>query len=228
VDWKRVQKGKQLVVRIEYDPNRSAHIALLKHLESKKLSYIVAPDGLEKGQVVESFMHLVYDKQEDKGEEAITRALPTNVGNCLPLKYMPIGSIVHCVGLHKFGKAQLCRSAGTSAQILYTALEGHAQLRLASGEVRKVPVDACATMGTSSNPNHQHRIIGKAGVRRWMGWRPTVRGVAMNAVDHPHGGGRGKSKGNKHPRSPWGVLAKGGKTRFHKNPLVIKARPRKR
>ncbi|KAJ2469193.1 mitochondrial 54S ribosomal protein rml2 [Coemansia sp. RSA 2322] len=149
------------------------------------------------------------------------------VGNCMPLRMIPIGAKIHSIGLHPFGRAQLARSAGASAQLLYTAPTGLAQIKLMSGEVRRIPVEACATIGQVSNPQHKHEKLGGAGARRRRGWRPTVRGNAMNTHDHPHGGGRGKSKGNKHPRSPWGKLSKGGKTRLKLNPLVVRGRPRR-
>ncbi|KAI7906013.1 translation protein SH3-like domain-containing protein [Cokeromyces recurvatus] len=145
----------------------------------------------------------------------------------MPLKMIPVGTIIHNVGLKRNGPGIMARAAGTYAQLIQTGETGYAQVRLSSGEVRLVPVDACATIGAVSNPDHQHEMMGKAGRLRWLGIRPTVRGVAMNATDHPHGGGRGKSKGNKHPQSPWGVLAKGGKTRKSPNPFVVKPRPRR-
>ncbi|KAJ2156768.1 mitochondrial 54S ribosomal protein rml2 [Coemansia sp. RSA 552] len=287
VDFKRREPGPQEVVRLEYDPGRTSHIALLKHMETGKLSYILAPAGLKPGAVVQSFMSsppvsvkTSAAKDEMKAEEPAVAEEPANaegasaeagtseevdtgpeeldaapeevpgardytsegvldkghnenrptleIGNCMPLRMLPIGSVVHNVGLHPFGRAQMVRAAGASAQVLYTAPTGLAQLRLTSGEIRRVPVDACATLGRVSNMNHKHERLGSAGARRRRGWRPTVRGTAMNTHDHPHGGGRGKSKGNKDPRSPWGKLAKGGKTRRKLNPLVIRGRPRRR
>ena len=247
IDWLRADAGKQRVVRLEYDPGRSAHIALLKHTGTRTLSYIVAPDGLKPGDEVESFAELagtraldrmapekrkqhVADKEEGVADDAIagyTRQLPLNVGNCLPLSHIPPGTLLHCIGLQPRRPPALARSAGTSAQLL-AKTPTHAQLKLGSGEVRLVNLNAIATIGRVSNPEHHNRKYGKAGVRRWLGWRPTVRGVAMNKVDHPMGGGRGKSKSNKHPRSPWGKLSKGGRTRKKgANPLVIKERPRR-
>ncbi|KAJ1656531.1 mitochondrial 54S ribosomal protein rml2 [Dispira simplex] len=226
VDFHRVEGGAQHVVRLEYDPGRSAHIALLKHKETGKLSYIVAPDKLEPGMTVHSFRKQDPSKQVDqKTGEEITRSVNIDVGNCLLLSMIPVGTIVHCVGLRPNGRAQLCRAAGTFAQILSTGLMGHAQLRLSSGEIRKIPVSACATIGVVSNINHKNRQLGKAGTRRNLGWRPSVRGVAMNRRDHPHGGGRGKSKSNVQPVSPWGKPAKGGRTRKHTNQMVVKPRP---
>ncbi|KAJ3048908.1 hypothetical protein HK102_012604 [Quaeritorhiza haematococci] len=132
-------------------------------------------------------------------------------GNCLRLKDIPVGTLVHCISLTPDGPAKLCRSAGTFGQILYTAQEGFAQIRLQSKEVRLIPVEACATIGMVGNVNHHNTVLGKAGASRRRGIRPTVRGIAMSPVDHPHGGGQ-KSKGNKHPRSPWGWKTKGFKT----------------
>ncbi|KAJ1752166.1 mitochondrial 54S ribosomal protein rml2 [Coemansia sp. RSA 1290] len=264
VDFRRKEPGPQQVIRLEYDPGRTAHIALIKHMETGKLSYILAPIGLKPGAVVQSFMSEGQKALENTESSAQTTAEKDNenadspetpdgevpgaqeytseglklkagapqkatleVGNCMPLKMVPIGSIIHNIGLHPFGRAQIARSAGASAQLLYTAPTGLAQIKLMSGEIRRVPVDACATLGRVSNPNHKHEKLGGAGARRRRGWRPTVRGTAMNTHDHPHGGGRGKSKGNKHPRSPWGKLAKGGKTRRKPNTLVVRERPRR-
>ncbi|KAJ2312808.1 mitochondrial 54S ribosomal protein rml2 [Coemansia sp. Cherry 401B] len=253
VDFRRKEPGPQQVVRLEYDPGRSAHIALIKHMSTGKLSYILAPVGLKAGAVVQSYMSpesVAAETPADSAEvaeadstevpgaqeytsEGLKRKTGTqqratlDVGNCMPLKMVPIGSVVHNVGLHPFGRAQLARSAGAAAQVLFTAPTGLAQIKLASGEIRRVPVDACATLGRVGNANHKHELLGSAGARRRRGWRPTVRGTAMNTHDHPHGGGRGKSKGNKHPRSPWGKLAKGGKTRLKPNSMVVRARPRR-
>ncbi|KAJ1669648.1 mitochondrial 54S ribosomal protein rml2 [Coemansia sp. RSA 1694] len=258
VDFRRTEPGPQQVMRLEYDPGRTAHIALLKHMGSGKLSYILAPSKLKPGAVVQSYMRAAFEGQkatttddvvpQGEGEthqaseaEAIasmfrpkadlsaelTSKVIVETGNCMPLKMIPIGTKIHSIGLHPFGRGQLARSAGASAQLLYTAPTGLAQIKLMSGEVRRIPVDACATIGQVSNPHHKHETLGSAGARRRRGWRPTVRGTAMNTHDHPHGGGRGKSKGNKHPRSPWGKLAKGGKTRLKVNPLVVRGRPRR-
>ncbi|KAJ2487300.1 mitochondrial 54S ribosomal protein rml2 [Coemansia sp. RSA 2050] len=255
VDFRRTEPGPQQVVRLEYDPGRTAHIALLKHMETGKLSYILAPSKLKPGAVVQSYMRVTFDEktkaapggvapeEETHVTEAeaiaslfrskaeldaeLTSKVVVETGNCMPLKMIPIGTKIHNIGLHPFGRGQLVRSAGASAQLLYTASTGLAQIKLMSGEVRRIPVDACATIGQVSNPHHKHESLGSAGSRRRRGWRPTVRGTAMNTHDHPHGGGRGKSKGNKHPRSPWGKLAKGGKTRPKTNPLVVRGRPRR-
>ncbi|RKP34516.1 translation protein SH3-like domain-containing protein [Dimargaris cristalligena] len=228
VDFRRVEAGPQKVVRIEYDPGRSAHIALLEHSETKALSYIVAPDKLEPGMIVHSFRNYDPSKETDAstGEE-ITRSVNVSVGNCLLLSMIPVGINIHCIGLQPSGPAKLARSAGTFGQLLSTGNTGYAQVRLCSGEVRKIPVHAVATIGVVSNLNHINTQLGKAGARRHRGWRPSVRGAAMNRCDHPHGGGRGKSKGNTHPVSPWGKPAKGGKTRKYPNPMVVKERPRR-
>lgn len=224
VDWQRQDPGTQTVVRLEHDPGRTAWIALLKHDSTEKLSYIVAPHGVKPGDKVVSYRSTAKQQEEVAG---ITRTVSIDPGNCMPLKMIPVGTIIHNIGLKRNGPAIMTRAAGTYAQLIQTGETGYAQVRLSSGEVRLVPVDACATIGAVSNPDHQHEMLGKAGRSRWLGIRPTVRGMAMNAVDHPHGGGRGKSKGNKDPRSPWGVLAKGGKTRKTPNQFVVKPRPRR-
>jgi ribosomal protein L2 len=228
LDWYRKEPGQHEVVRLEYDPGRTAHIALLRSLETGKLSYIVAPDKVSPGDKLISYMGMNNNQQKNnKTDSNVPQTISIRPGNCMPLSMVPVGTLVHCIGLQKGGPAKLARAAGTYAQVLQTGKQGYAQLKLSSGEVRRIPVEACATIGTVSNPNHQHRIDGKAGARRWKGWRPTVRGTAMNKVDHPNGGGRGKSKGNHQPKSPWGKLAKGGTTRTKKNPLVVKPRPRR-
>ncbi|OZJ06356.1 hypothetical protein BZG36_00696 [Bifiguratus adelaidae] len=224
IDWMRKEAGVHVVERLEYDPGRTAWIALLCHQDTGKPSYIVAPHQLKVGDKVESFRSV---DQKISSSSDITQTVSIDIGNCMPLSMIPVGTIVHNIGLRKNGPAVMARAAGNSAQLIQTGDAGYAQVRLASGEVRRVPVEACATIGSVSNPDHQHESMGKAGRMRWMGWRPTVRGMAMNATDHPHGGGRGKSKGNKDPRSPWGVLAKGGKTRKSPNPMVVKPRPRR-
>ncbi len=211
IDFKRDKDGVSgTVERLEYDPNRTANIALIKY-EDGEYRYIIAPAGLKAGDQVQS------------GEDA-----PIAVGNCMTLRNMPIGSVVHCVEL-KIGKgAQLARSAGTSAQLV--AREGdYATLRLRSGEMRKVHADCRATLGEVSNAEHNLRKLGKAGASRWRGIRPTVRGVAMNPVDHPHGGGEGRTSGGRHPVSPWGVPTKGHKTRSNKrtDKFIVRDRRRK-
>ncbi|KAI8870672.1 ribosomal protein L2 [Ramicandelaber brevisporus] len=217
VDFNRFKAGASQVVRLEYDPGRTAHIALLKHLTTNELSYIVAPEGLQQGMIVRSYRFL----------HNITRQLDLSIGTCMPLKYIPMGTVIHCISLSHDGKAALCRAAGTSARLLATGQTGHALLKLQSGEIRKIPVEACATIGSVCNANHKHEQYGTAGARRRRGWRPRVRGVAQNVCDHPLGGGRGKSKSNRIPVSPWGKPSKGGRTRTHINPLVVKRYPTK-
>lgn len=194
IDFKRNKHGiPARVAAIEYDPNRSARIALLVYADGEK-RYIIAPDKIEVGQTVVS------------GAEATP-----DLGNCLPLANIPLGTSVHAIEMQPGKGAQLARSAGTYAQL--TAREGKtATLKLPSGEVRRVPVQCMATIGQTSNPDHFNIEVGKAGRSRWLGIRPQTRGVAMNPVDHPMGGGEGKSSGG-HPKSPTGVYAKGFKTR---------------
>ncbi|KAK4634784.1 54S ribosomal protein RML2, mitochondrial [Fulvia fulva] len=237
VDFTRMEPGKHLVERIEYDPNRSAHLALVESVKTKKKSYIIAAEGMRAGDAVESF-RLGIPREllasmggvMDPGMLAAKTALR---GNCLPLHMVPLGTQVYCVGSTPGKGAVFCRSAGTYATVI--AKEEHGKkvvdvtVRLQSGEVRKVSKDACGTVGVASNPHWHFRQLGKAGRSRWLNIRPTVRGVAMNAVDHPHGGGRGKSKGNVHPVSIWGTPAKGGyKTRKKNNPnnYVVQERVR--
>jgi len=198
VDFKRVKDGiPAKVERLEYDPNRSARLALICYADGER-KYIIAAKGLVPG---EELMN---------GIDA-----PFKVGNSLPLKNIPVGSTLHCIELKPGKGAQMARSAGSSVQLL--AREGaYAQLRLRSGEVRKVHVDCRATIGEVGNDEHSLRSIGKAGAMRWRGVRPTVRGVVMNPVDHPHGGGEGRSSGGRHPVSPWGVPTKGYRTRNNK------------
>jgi large subunit ribosomal protein L2 len=198
VDFRRNKDGiPAKVERLEYDPNRSAHLALLCYADGER-RYVIAPKGVSVG------MQLV------SGSDA-----PIKVGNALPLRNIPVGTIVHCVEMQPGKGAQLARSAGTSVQLL--AREGsYAQLRLRSGEVRKVHVDCKATIGEVGNSEHNLRSIGKAGAMRWRGVRPTVRGVAMNPIDHPHGGGEGKTAAGRHPVSPWGTPTKGYRTRSNK------------
>jgi len=198
IDFKRVKDGIPAVVeRLEYDPNRTANIALLKYADGER-RYMIAPKKLVAGDTVVS------------GPDA-----PIKPGNCLPCVNIPVGSTVHCVELQPGKGAQIARSAGTSAQII--AREGtYVTLRLRSGEVRKVLSECRATIGEVGNSEHSLRKDGKAGVKRWKGVRPTVRGVAMNPVDHPHGGGEGRTSGGRHPISPWGTPTKGYKTRKNK------------
>jgi large subunit ribosomal protein L2 len=210
VDFKRNKDGVGgIVERLEYDPNRTAHIALIKYLDGER-RYIIAPKGLKAGDRIQSGMDS-----------------PIKVGNTLPLRNMPLGSTVHCIELKPGKGAQMARSAGTSAQLV--AREGaYATLRLRSGETRKVLVDCRATLGEVSNSENSLRVLGKAGATRWRGVRPTVRGTAMNPVDHPHGGGEGRNMG-KHPTTPWGVPTKGYKTRKNKrtNNLIVRRRKAK-
>lgn len=198
------------VERIEYDPNRSARIALLLYADGER-RYIVAPKGLETGMTVQS------------GDQAQIQP-----GNCLPLRNIPVGIVVHNVELRPGGGAKLARSAGTYAQL--QAREGlYATLRLRSGEVRKVLAACRAVIGEVGNGEHSLAKLGKAGATRWRGVRPTVRGVVMNPVDHPHGGGEGKTSGGRHPMTPWGVPTKGYKTRRTKRTgyLIVRRRRKK-
>ncbi|RTZ71615.1 MAG: 50S ribosomal protein L2 [Gammaproteobacteria bacterium] len=211
VDFKRDKDGVPGVVeRLEYDPNRSAHLCLIKYMDGER-RYIIAPRGLNVGDTIQS------------GIEA-----PIAPGNTLPLRNIPVGTTIHCVEM-KVGKgAQIARSAGTSAQLV--AREGdYATLRLRSGEMRKIHADCRATIGEVGNSEHSLRKLGKAGATRWRGVRPTVRGVVMNPVDHPHGGGEGRTSGGRHPVSPWGVPTKGHKTRKNKrtDKFIVRDRRRK-
>jgi large subunit ribosomal protein L2 len=212
IDFKRDKVGiPAKVASIEYDPNRSARIALLVYADGEK-RYVVAADGLKVGQPVMN------------GPDA-----PPETGNALPLQNIPLGTQVHCIEMKPGKGAQLARSAGTFAQL--TAREGRtATLRLPSGEVRMVPIQCMATIGTTSNPDHMNIEVGKAGRQRWLGIRPKVRGVVMNPVDHPMGGGEGKASGG-HPKSPTGVPAKGFKTRKKKkasSAMIVRRRGKKR
>jgi large subunit ribosomal protein L2 len=211
VDFKRDKDGIPAVVeRLEYDPNRTAHIALLKYKDGER-RYIIAPRGVVAGDALMS-----------------GASSPIRAGNALPLRSIPLGSLVHCVELKPGRGAQLARSAGASAQLV--AREGaYATLRMRSGEMRRVLTDCKATLGEVGNPEHNLRSLGKAGAKRWRGVRPTVRGVAMNPVDHPHGGGEGKTSGGRHPVTPWGVPTKGYKTRKNKrtDKLIVRRRGRR-
>ena len=219
VDFQRLEPGKHLVERIEHDPGRSAHIALLTRTvgQTRTYSYIVAPQGMRAGEEVESFRQGIPEglMRELGGiyDAGMIAAKTAFRGNCMPLRMIPPGTVIYNVGLRKGGKAQLCRSAGTFATVI-NKNEGdskkslYVEVKLKSGEVRRIHRDCCATIGTASNVNFNRRQLGKAGRKRWLGIRPTVRGVAMNASDHPHGGGRGKSKGNVHPVSIWGQLVR--------------------
>lgn len=198
VDFKRNKDGiPAKVERLEYDPNRSANIALVCYADGER-RYILAPKGLNAGDQIIS------------GETA-----PIKVGSTMTVRNMPLGSVIHNIELKPGKGGQMARSAGTSAQLI--AKEGpYVTLRLRSGEMRKILADCRATLGEVSNSEHSLRQLGKAGASRWRGVRPTVRGVAMNPVDHPHGGGEGKTSGGRHPVSPWGVPTKGYKTRKNK------------
>ncbi len=211
VDFKRNKDGiPARVERLEYDPNRSAHLALLLYADGER-RYILAPKGLRAGDPLMS------------GREA-----PIKPGNALPLRNVPLGSVVHAVELKPGKGAQMVRAAGGSAQLV--AREGlYATLRLRSGEMRKVHVDCRATIGEVGHGEHNLRKLGKAGAARWRGVRPTVRGVAMNPVDHPHGGGEGRTSGGRHPVTPWGVPTKGYKTRSNKRTdgMIVRRRGRK-
>ncbi|MBD3646499.1 MAG: 50S ribosomal protein L2 [Pseudomonadales bacterium] len=211
IDFKRDKDGIPAIVeRIEYDPNRTANIALLKYADGER-RYIIAPRRVHPGDQLLS------------GSDA-----PIRAGNCLPLRNIPMGSMIHCVELKPGKGAQMIRSAGTAAQLV--AKEGrYVTLRMRSGEMRRVLSECKATLGEVANEEHNLRSLGKAGAKRWRGVRPTVRGVVMNPVDHPHGGGEGKTSGGRHPVSPWGVPTKGYKTRTNKrtdNMIVRRRRKR--
>lgn len=247
IDFDRMESGKWFVERIEHDPGRSAHIALLsrpkdwneadhdprylKHIQKpidgitrvsrlpkdRDYHYIVAPQGMRAGERVESFRkgipQRILNELGGSADAGMIAAKTAWRGNCLPLHMIPTGTIIHNVGLHRGKEAQLCRSAGTFAMVVNKndseeKTPRYVNVRLQSGEVRRIHRDCCATIGVASNANHNRAQLGKAGRKRWLGIRPTVRGVAMNAVDHPHGGGRGKSKGNVHPVSIWGQLVR--------------------
>jgi large subunit ribosomal protein L2 len=211
IDFKRDKAGiPGRVERLEYDPNRSAHIALVLYADGER-RYIIAPKGITAGSEVLS------------GSEAQIKP-----GNCLSLRLIPVGTMIHCVELKPGKGAQLARSAGTSAQLV--AREGeYATIRLRSGEMRRVHSECKATIGEVSNSENNLRSFGKAGAKRWRGIRPTVRGVAMNPVDHPHGGGEGKTSGGRHPCTPWGVPTKGYKTRKNKRTdgMIVRRRNKK-
>jgi len=211
VDFKRDKDGiPGRVERLEYDPNRSAHIALVLYADGER-RYILAPRGVYAGAEIYS------------GVEA-----PIKPGSAMPLRNIPLGSVVHNVEMKPGKGGQIARSAGASVQLV--AREGgHATLRLRSGEMRKVPADCRATIGEVGNSEHNLRSLGKAGATRWRGVRPTVRGVAMNPVDHPHGGGEGRTSGGRHPVSPWGTPTKGYKTRSNKRTdnMIVRRRNKK-
>jgi large subunit ribosomal protein L2 len=200
IDFLRHKDGVPAkVASIQYDPNRSARIALLHYVDGEK-RYILSPDGLKAGDRVES------------GPEA-----PPTVGNSLPLNRIPLGTAIHNIELQPGRGGSMCRSAGSSATLMARESDW-AQLTLPSGEIRRVPSQCRATIGKVGNSDHMNITLGKAGRRRWLGRRPHVRGTAMNPVDHPHGGGEGRTKGGRHPVSPTGVPAKGGSTRKRRKP----------
>ena len=199
------------VVSIEYDPNRTARISLLHYADGEK-RYILTPEGLNVGDTVVS------------GDQVEIKS-----GNALPMKNIPVGTILHCVEMRKGKGAQIGRSAGTSIQLMAKD-DKYAQLRMRSGEIRKIRVECMATIGSVGNAQHMNVDLGKAGRKRWQGVRPTVRGVVMNPVDHPHGGGEGRTSGGRHPVSPWGMPTKGHKTRKNKRTdgmIVRRRRSRK-
>ena len=211
VDFKRDKDGIPATVEhLEYDPNRSANLALLLYKDGER-RYIIAPKGVS------------------AGNELISGASsPIKAGNTLPLSNIPVGTQIHCIEMKPGKGAQIARSAGTSAQLL--AREGvYVTLRLRSGEMRKIHVNCRATIGEVGNSEHGLRSLGKAGATRWKGVRPTVRGVVMNPVDHPHGGGEGRTSGGRHPVSPWGVPTKGYRTRSNKrtDSMILRRRNKK-
>jgi large subunit ribosomal protein L2 len=211
IDFKRNKDGiPGKVERIEYDPNRTAHLALVLYADGER-RYIIAPKGVSAGMPIHS------------GAESDIKP-----GNAMQLRDIPVGTTVHCIELKPGKGAQIARSAGTSAQLV--AREGaYVTVRLRSGEMRKIHVDCKATIGEVSNSEHSLRKLGKAGATRWRGVRPTVRGVAMNPVDHPHGGGEGRTSGGRHPVSPWGTPTKGYKTRSNKrtDQFIVRRRNKK-
>ncbi|TQV87899.1 50S ribosomal protein L2 [Aliikangiella coralliicola] len=211
IDFKRNKDGIPATIeRLEYDPNRSANIALVLYADGER-RYIIAPKGLKAGDQIQS------------GQDA-----PIKPGNTLPMRNIPVGTTIHCIEMKPGKGAQIARSAGAYVQLV--AREGsYATLRLRSGEMRKVLADCRATIGEVGNAEHMLRSLGKAGATRWRGVRPTVRGVAMNPVDHPHGGGEGRTSGGRHPVTPWGVPTKGKKTRSNKrtDKLIVRRRNRK-
>ncbi len=213
IDFRRAKDGVPAVVAsVQYDPNRSARIALLNYADGEK-RYILCPDGLKAGDRVQN------------GADA-----SPSVGNCLPLKNIPAGTTVHNIEMQPGRGGALCRSAGSSATLMATEADW-AQLSLPSGEIRRVPARCRATIGRVSNPEHEKVQLGKAGRKRWLGRRPHVRGTAMNPIDHPHGGGEGRTKGGRHPVTPQGKPTKGGATRHRKkasNRAIVRRRRSRR
>jgi len=211
VDFKRTKAGVGTVERLEYDPNRTAFIALVRY-EDGDLAYILAPQRLGVGDAVEW-----------------GRSVDIKPGNALPMQHIPVGTIIHNIEMKPGKGGQIARSAGTYAQLIGKD-QGYAQLRLSSGELRMVRAECMATIGAVSNPDQQNIKLGKAGRKRWLGKRPSVRGVAMNPVDHPHGGGEGRTSGGRHPVTPWGKPTKGKRTRKNKktDALIMRRRHRKK
>jgi len=211
VDFKRTKGGVGTVERLEYDPNRTAFIALVRY-EDGDLAYILAPQRMAVGDTVES-----------------GRSVDIKPGNALPMQHIPVGTIIHNIEMKPGKGGQIARSAGTYAQLIGKD-QGYAQLRLSSGELRMVRAECMATIGVVSNPDQQNIKLGKAGRKRWLGKRPSVRGVAMNPVDHPHGGGEGRTSGGRHPVTPWGKPTKGKRTRKNKktDALIMRRRHRKK
>ena len=214
IDFKRkIVDMPAIVQRLEYDPNRSALIALVKY-EDSTMSYILAPEGLKIGDQIMS---------TNKAD-----SIDIKPGNTLRLKNIPVGTLIHNIELRPGSGGQMVRSAGTYASLLSKEDERYALVRLVSGEQRKVLLNCRATVGTLSNPEWKNQKLGKAGRSRWLGRRPAVRGVAMNPVDHPHGGGEGKTSGGRHSCSPWGILTKGFRTRKKtklSNKFIVRKRP---
>jgi len=211
IDFKRNKPGVPAKVeRLEYDPNRSAHIALLLYADGER-RYILAPKGVKSGDEIRN------------GSDA-----PIKAGNAMPMRNIPVGTLIHNVEMKPGKGGQIARSAGSSVQLVARTGD-HATLRLRSGEMRRLPADCMATIGEVGNIEHSLRSLGKAGATRWRGKRPTVRGVAMNPVDHPHGGGEGRTSGGRHPVSPWGTPTKGYRTRSNKrtDSMIVRRRNRK-
>lgn len=205
IDFRRAKDGVPAVVAsVQYDPNRSARIALLNYLDGEK-RYILCPDGLKAGDKIQN------------GPEA-----SPSVGNCLPLKNIPAGTTVHNIEMVPGRGGAMCRSAGSSATLMACEADW-AQLSLPSGEIRRVSSRCRATIGRVSNPDHEKVVLGKAGRKRWLGRRPHVRGTAMNPIDHPHGGGEGRTKGGRHPVTPQGKPTKGGATRHRKKLRTVRS-----
>ncbi|KAJ3116860.1 hypothetical protein HK098_006465 [Nowakowskiella sp. JEL0407] len=237
VDFYRNTPGPHMVVRLEYDPNRSAELCLLRNLSTNGFSYVIRQQDVNVGDVLFSWRSGVPDEieqdesstnQQNQGivvDHFVSRSKMIQKGNCLPLHAIPVGTIISCISLRPGGPAKLCRSAGTYGQLLSVGTPNaqgkiYANVRLQSKEVRLFDINCCATIGPIGNSDHHNRIYGKAGIMRHKGWRPSVRGIAMSPYDHPHGGGR-KSKGNKAPRSPWGWKTKGWKTNRGPQPWHI-------